>query len=111
MHSGKNSLPESETRGAPFQLRDVLAGLIRRRGLAETSATDELNTVWKEVVGAELGQVSKVKKVSAGVLEIMVFNGPALEQLRSFVHQTALLAMQQRFPDSAIRSIRYRRSR
>jgi predicted nucleic acid-binding Zn ribbon protein len=102
---------DDESLRAPSQLRDVLSRLIRRRGLVETSAADELNDAWKQIAGPEIGKLSKVKKLQSGVLEILVFNGPALEQLRGFLHQQILSAMQERFPESSIRVIRYRRSR
>ena len=96
---------------SPSQLKDVLSRLIRRKGLVETSATDELNSAWKQVVGPEIGTRSSVRKLRAGILEVAVYNSAALEQLRGFLNQTVLSEMQQRFPESPISSIRYRRSR
>lgn len=91
----------------PSQLRDVLTRLIRRKGLVETSAADQLNVVWNQIVGDEIGRRSSARKIRGGVLEVVVTNTVALEQLRGYLNQSILEKLQSVLPESNIRSIRY----
>lgn len=95
----------------PAQLRDVLSSLIRRKGLVETSATEQLNAAWKQAAGPEIGSRSSVRKLRQGVLEVVVTNNVVLEQLRSYLHHSILQQLQSSLPESGIRSIRYVRRR
>ena len=95
----------------PSQLGHLLSGLIRRKGLSETSATANLDATWKRTVGDEFGRHTKVRKVKAGVLEVVVTNSAVLEQLRGFLHHTLLAEIQSSLPESNIKSILYIRSR
>ena len=85
----------------------MLTRLIRRKGLVETSAADQLNAVWNQIVGAEIGRRSSARKLRAGVLEVVVTNNVALEQLRGYLNQSILEKLQSAMPESNIRSIRY----
>ncbi len=104
-------MSEENAFSRPSRLGDVLSRLIRSRGLVETSAVEQLNAVWKQVAGAEIGARSTVNKLRDGVLEIAVSNGAVLEQLRSYLHQTMLEKVQAALPESQIRIIRYVRRR
>lgn len=105
------SLSGDDLRHRPAQIRDLLANLIRRKGLVERSAAEGLDEVWKQAVGPQLGRFSKPRKIKAGVLEVVVTNSAVLEQLRSYLHQEVLEKIRSGLPDSDVRSIRYLRSR
>lgn len=95
----------------PALLGDILSKLIRRKGLAETSAVDQLDVAWKQAVGAELASRSSAARLRGGVLEVVVTNSAAMEQLRSYLNQSVLEKLQAALPQSGIRSIRYVRPR
>jgi predicted nucleic acid-binding Zn ribbon protein len=94
----------------PIPLKFTLSRLIRTRGLANRTATDELSMVWTRIVGPELGQRSRPRKINNGIVEVVVTNGAALEQLRSYLHESVLTQLQSSLPQSAIRGIKYIRS-
>ena len=106
-----DSVADGDTTDRPRKLGEVLAGLMRRRGLAERSASHELDLAWQEIAGPEISRHSRPGRLRAGVLEILVTNSAVLERLRSFLHQEILEQVRRRLPRSEIRSIRYVRSR
>ncbi len=106
-----DSVADGDKTDRPRMLGEVLAGLMRRRGLAERSASRELDLAWQEIVGPEISRHSRPGRLRAGVLEILVTNSAVLERLRSFLHQEILEQVRRRLPRSEIRSIRYVRSR
>lgn len=77
----------------PAQLGSLLAEVVRRRGIAEQSATRELNATWSRVAGNRIGQHSFVRKLRGGVLEIAVSNGTVLEELSSYLRHDLLAAI------------------
>lgn len=96
-----------ETLSAPSLLKNALSSLIRRKGLVNRSAAETLDAEWKRIVGPELARRSTARRIRGGVLEVVVTNSAALEELRSFQNETALSQMQTSQPDAGIRSIRY----
>ena len=106
-----DSLSGDDLRQRPTMIRDLLAQLIRRKGLVDRSATKGLELVWNQAVGPELGRFSKPRKIRGGILEVVVSNSAVLEQLRGYLHQEVLEKLQSGLPDSEVRSIRYIRSR
>jgi Dna[CI] antecedent, DciA len=95
----------------PLRLCSVVSKLIRRRGLVERSSNTGLESAWKKAVGEELAARSSARRLNAGILEVIVTNSAALEQLRGFLHGDVLDALQRQLPDSGIRGIRYVRKR
>ncbi len=96
---------------SPSSLKFSLKNLIRRRGLANRSAAESLNAEWSRIVGSKIGQRSTARRVKDGVLEVVVTNSAAMEELRSYLHESVLEQMQSSLPESNIRSIRYVRAR
>lgn len=95
----------------PLQLGHLLAGVIRRRGVAEKSAMAELNRMWCQVVDERIAQKSAVRRLRNRVLEIGVRNGAVLEELSSYHRHDVLKALQSRFPRSGIDSLKFVRIR
>lgn len=93
----------------PLSLGSALGRLLRKRGLADRSGSAELDRMWKQIVGEEYGRHSRANRIRGGVVEVDVFNGAILEQLRGFMHQQLLEQLQQLLPQSEIKGIRYRR--
>jgi predicted nucleic acid-binding Zn ribbon protein len=100
-----------ESMGSPTSLKNALLRLIRSKGLVNQSAAQTLDSEWKRIVGPELGRRSTARRVRNGVVEVVVTNGAVLEELRGFVHESALSQMQASLPESAIRAIRYVRAK
>ncbi len=100
-----------ETLSTPSSLKNALTRLIRRKGLVNRSAAEALNAEWIRIVGPEIGRRSTARRIRDGVVEVVVTNSAALEELRGFLHETVLEQMKASLPESEIRSIRYVRSR
>ena len=100
-----------EALSSPSSLKNALTRLIRRRGLANRSAAETLNAEWNRIVGQKIGQRSTARRIKAGVLEVVVTNSAAMEELRGYLHESVLQQMQASLPESSIRSIRYVRAR
>lgn len=95
----------------PRELGRLVAGLIRRRGLAERSASGRLREVWEQAAGREMAARSTAHRVNGRVLEVVVSNSAALEQMRSFMHDNILAEVRRLLPESDIQNIRYLRRR
>jgi predicted nucleic acid-binding Zn ribbon protein len=100
-----------ETLSAPSSLKNALMSLIRRKGLVNRSAAENLDAEWKRIVGPELGRRSAARRIRGGILEVVVTNSAAMEELRSYMNETVLRQMQASQPEAGIRSIRYVRGR
>ena len=95
---------------APISLKYSLSKLIRNRGLVGRSASESLDVEWKRIVGPELGRRSTARRINNGLVEVVVTNGAALEQLRSYLTESALQQLQAFLPQAGIRGIKYLRS-
>ena len=95
----------------PQQLGHLVAGIIRRRGVAERSAAAELNDIWSRVAGERIARKSSVRRLRGGVLEIGVRNGAVLEELNSFLRHDLLRELRLLLPRHRIRSVKFIRVR
>ncbi len=100
-----------ESLSSPVSLKNALLWLIRSKGLVNRSASEALDSEWKRIVGPELGRRSTARRIKNGVVEVVVSNGAVLEELRGFLHETALTQMQTSLPESGIRAIKYVRAK
>jgi len=100
-----------ETLSTPSSLKHALLRFIRSKGVVNRSAAESLDAEWKRIVGPELARRSTARKVRAGVVEVVVTNSAALEELRGYLHETILQQMKESLPQSEIRAIRYVRAR
>ncbi|MCA9048327.1 MAG: DUF721 domain-containing protein [Planctomycetaceae bacterium] len=93
--------------GRPASLGQLLQTLVRRRGLAEVSAVDELDRLWKQVSGERVAAGTRVQRLRGGVLEIGVSNGTIHEELSSYLKHDLLQLLQQKYPERRIQSLRF----
>jgi predicted nucleic acid-binding Zn ribbon protein len=107
----RSSIVTDDVISGPTSLKHSLTRLIRSKGLANRSAAESLDAEWKRIVGPELAQRSTARGIRAGVVEVVVSNSAALEELRGFLHESVLEQMKASLPESSIRSIRYVRAR
>ena len=95
----------------PASLGRLLDQVVRRHGIAEKSAHEELNRVWTEITETRISQRSNVRRLRDGVLEIGVRNGAVLEELSSYLKQDLLTEIQTRYTQLNIRSLKFVRMR
>lgn len=95
----------------PTALGRLLDQVVRRRGIAEKSGQQELNTMWAAVAGDRIGRRSSVRRLQSGVLEIGVRNGAVLEELSSYLKHDLLNAIQSKHPEFNIQSLKFVRVR
>lgn len=81
--------------------------LIARHGIAESQSANDLETVWREVVGETMARQTQVGKVRRGVCEIIVENSALLQQI-TFRQKDFLQQIQTQRPHFAIHSFRFR---
>ena len=93
--------------GKPARLGHLLQQVVRKKGIAEESARQDLNDAWKKAAGERVSARSFVRKLHAGVLEIGVTNGTILEELTGFLRHELLPEIQQLHPQPEIRALKF----
>lgn len=93
--------------GPPQKLGELLSNLISRRGYAQQQTNEEIGQAWNEIVGQSLSQNSRIGRVRRGVLEILVSNSVALQELQ-FEKTLFLRRLKGLLPQHEIRDLRFR---
>ena len=65
----------------PQRIDDLLSGLLARQGYAQLQQSAEIESAWCQAAGAELAALSRPAHVRRGVLEVIVQNSAALQEL------------------------------
>ncbi|WP_347244301.1 DUF721 domain-containing protein [Thermogutta sp.] len=91
----------------PRHISEVVAEILARSGVGETQSARELQAAWQETVGPPLDELSRVVRLSRGKLEVVVSHSAAVQELTFRKHEI-LRRLQQRWPQKAIRDIRFR---
>jgi predicted nucleic acid-binding Zn ribbon protein len=91
----------------PVQLSQLLQSLVRRKGLAEQSTGQELESLWKSTAGERVAAKSFVRRLKSGVLEVGVTNGAILEELTCYLKHELLPALQRQHPEPPIESLKF----
>jgi predicted nucleic acid-binding Zn ribbon protein len=94
---------------APKSLQTVVNRLLARRGYNQGHSENSLAEGWRGVVPPELAGCSRVKKLSRGVLEVVVDNPVVLQKL-TFLKGQLLAELQQKSAEKKIKQIRFRLS-
>ena len=91
----------------PQPIAETLSLLLARRGYAAVEAAAERDGVWEAIVGATLGQYSRIGNVRRGVLDVIVSNSAVLQELT--VQKRQLLEkIVVALPDQKICDLRFR---
>lgn len=90
----------------PKKIGDVLSGLLARKGYARVQAASACDEAWKEAAG-KLAAHSRPGNVKAGVLEVIVRNSTALQEL-TFQKKKLLKRLQEKLPEEKIADLRFR---
>lgn len=85
----------------------IISEVLARAGFSGQSLTQELDQLWREIVGPPLHQLSRVVKLSRGKLEVLVAHSTALQEL-TFRKQEILQKLQQRWTQKPIRDLKLR---
>lgn len=91
----------------PKRMGNILAQLMARKGYAQDQSHSELESIWIEIAGPEWQQNTKVGVIRQGVLEIVVSNSSANQQL-NFKKRKLLAELQARLPKNNIKDLRFR---
>lgn len=94
-------------RGRPRAIRETLSTLLARRGCADVAGAAEREQAWGQVVGPALAACTRVGMVRRGVLEIVVSNSAALQEL-TLQKRQLLQGMAAALPDQPLRDLRFR---
>ncbi len=94
-----------EGRG-PKKIGDIVAGLLARKGYARVQSANATEDAWKEAAG-KLAAHSRPGNVNRGVLEVIVRNSSALQEL-TFQKKKLLTRLQEQLPDAKITDLRFR---
>ena len=90
----------------PRQIGDVISNLLARSGYAEVQSNAALQQAWAEAVGESWARYSRPARLRRGVLQIVVQNSIALQEL-AFQKSQLLRRMKEAFKDEKIRDLRF----
>jgi predicted nucleic acid-binding Zn ribbon protein len=85
---------------------DIVANLLARKGYARVQAATAYEDAWRQAAG-KLAAHSRPGLVKRGVLEVMVRNSAALQEL-TFQKKKLLTALQQQLPEEKLTDVRFR---
>lgn len=91
----------------PKRLADVLSRLISRRGYAQVQTSAVLENAWQAAVGPRWQTRTRVGRVQRGVLEVMVQDSAAMQEL-SFQQAMILRRLGESAPELKIKKLRLR---
>ena len=94
-------------RHGPQRIGDVLGNVLARRGYAERQANEGMEAAWVEVAGNVMAAHSRPSQLRRGVLEVVVRNSSALQEL-SFKKKRLLDGLAKMLPTKKIKDLRFR---
>lgn len=93
-------------RREPKSARQVISRVMQQKAYAELQVSSELQTAWRNAVGEQLVQQTRIGRIRRGVLDVFVGNSVVLQEL-SFQKQQILSELQQNSVGEAVRDIRF----
>lgn len=91
----------------PQRIGSIVSGLLARRGYGQMAAAEELETTWRELVGAALAAHTQLGKVQRGVLQVATDSSAASQEL-TFQKTRLVTELARRIPQAKIRDLRIR---
>ncbi len=104
------NLAQIKQRGSNLHAKpigSVMRKLMAQRGYAAIQATNELHENWKEIVGEVLASLTCPGNVSRGVLQVIVSDSGAMQEL-SFRKKQILAALKVKLPEAKVEDLRFR---
>lgn len=92
-------------RPAPRRLGDAVNDLLARRGYAQVAGNRQFQTAWRKAVGDRWSRVSRAGALRRGVLQVVVQNSIALQEL-TLAKPDVLKRLRDLLPETAIRDVR-----
>ena len=86
----------------------ALADFLKASGLSNALSDKALRQTWRETVGPEICQHTRVAGVRKNVLVIEVDSAPWLNELAGFYKTSLLSEVQRRLPKEGIQDIQFR---
>lgn len=97
----------NDPKGGLRKLDDLLSEHMLLRGYGQSLSNDEIAEVWATIVEEPLSQYATPGRVSRGVLEILVANSTAMQELK-FREAALLRDLQQHLPRHRIARLRFK---
>jgi predicted nucleic acid-binding Zn ribbon protein len=91
----------------PKPMRDVLSQLLAKRGYAQIQTAATCEAAWREAVGQKLAGDTRPGNVRRGVLEVLVRNSVAAQEL-GFLKTKIVKMLTKLVPEQQIRDVRFR---
>lgn len=92
---------------APKRIDRVVSELLTRKGYARVFTAASLLDAWRESLPASLVKLTRPGKMTARVLEVIVDNSTALQELM-FIKQQVLQELNQRLDGQQVNDLRVR---
>lgn len=93
----------------PSKIGDLLSVILARRGYADRTAVEEIESAWEETASEQIRGRTRLGALRRGVLEVLVDNAVLLQQLQGFEKENLLAGLQKRVKHSRILDLRFRR--
>jgi len=94
-------------RRGPRKVATAVANVMARRGYGRLQSSDEYVVAWRRAVGDSLAAVSRPGALKAGVLEVLVANSVALQEL-TFQKHLLLTELTRQLPGHQLKGLRFR---
>ena len=98
--------PDPSKNAAPSSLSEILSGLISQYGIGRKREENELESLWKDLVG-DLAEHSSVASIRSGVVEIVVTDAIFAQELL-FQKDELLMKFREQFPETKLTDLRFR---
>jgi len=91
----------------PKPMREVLSQLLAKKGYAQVQTAAGCAAAWREAVGQKLAGDTRPGNVNRGVLEVLVRNSVAAQEL-GFLKTKIVKMLTKLVPEQQIRDLRFR---
>ena len=99
---------ERNGRGQAEPVSKAIGEFLKASGLADSLANKAIRHTWKETVGGEVCEHTRVAGVRKNVLIIEVDSAPWMNELAGFYKATILKEVQRRLPRERIQDIQFK---
>ena len=90
----------------PRKIGSIVNQLLARRGYAQVQGSDEMQGVFKKVLGSALASQCTVGQLKRGTLHVSVKNSVAVQEL-AFQKRQLIKALRTQYPQNGIEDIRF----
>ena len=97
-----------DPRTRPRSLREAVEGYMRSSGLARLCRHPKLYLAWRDVVGEDLVEHTRVVALAKGVLEVEVDSSALLHHLAGFQKGQLLRSFREKKPGLFVRDIQFK---